>query len=171
MKKNLLTVVTLVLVLVNLVLTLLITMTIVPEVKQANALITKICSAIDLDLESGSATSNANIPVEQIELVEIGEENMTINLKPDGDGKTHVALIKVTLSLNNTAEDFDDVKAQTEAKKKLIEGKIFDIVSSYTMDELQGNQAAVREDLLENLQQMFGTDTIIDVTFSSVQYQ
>lgn len=62
MKKNLITVITLALVVVNLVLTVILTITILPETQKANELITKVCSAIDLDLESGSATSNANIP-------------------------------------------------------------------------------------------------------------
>ncbi|MBR1572773.1 MAG: flagellar basal body-associated FliL family protein [Lachnospiraceae bacterium] len=171
MKKNLLTVITLALVLVNLVLTVIVTITIIPETKQANELITKVCAAIDLDLESGSATSNANIPIDKVALVPVGEEDLTINLKKGADSASHYAMIKVSLSLNKDNEDYDDVNTQVSDKLDLVKGEIFNVVSSYTMEELQGNQDAVREDILKNLQQMFGSDAIIDVTFSSVKYQ
>ena len=88
MKKNLVTVITLALVLVNLVLTVVLTISIVPETKKANELITKVCGAIDLDLESGSATSAENIPIEDLEVYNI-EDKMTINLKKGEDGKDH----------------------------------------------------------------------------------
>ena len=48
MKKSVITLLTLVLVLVNLVLTALLTFTIMPETKKANELITKVADAIDL---------------------------------------------------------------------------------------------------------------------------
>ena len=50
MKKNLLTIITFALVLVNIVLTSILTITIMPEVKKVNELVTRICDAIDLDL-------------------------------------------------------------------------------------------------------------------------
>lgn len=49
MKKNLITVIVLALVLVNLVLTAILTITILPETKKANELITQVCSAINLE--------------------------------------------------------------------------------------------------------------------------
>ena len=98
MKKNLITVITLALVVMNLVLTVILTITILPETKKANELITKVCSAIDLDLESGSATSNADIPIDQIDVYDI-EDQQTINLKSSGDGKDHFAVITVSISM------------------------------------------------------------------------
>ena len=50
MKKNLMTVLVLALVLVNLVLTAILTISILPETKKANELITQVCNAIDLEL-------------------------------------------------------------------------------------------------------------------------
>ena len=98
MKKNLITVITLALVVMNLVLTVILTITILPETKKANELITKVCSAIDLDLESGSATSNADIPIDKIDVYDI-EDQQTINLKSSGDGKDHFAVITVSISI------------------------------------------------------------------------
>lgn len=170
MKKNLITVITLALVVVNLVLTVILTITIFPETKKANELITKVCSAIDLDLESGSATSNANIPIDQIDVYNI-EEQQTINLKSSGDGKDHFAIITVSISMDKKNKDYKDLQPEVENKVKLIKGEINNIVSQYTMDEIKNNQSAVQNEILKDLQKMFGSDFIVAVGFPTAQYQ
>ena len=170
MKKNLITVITLALVVVNLVLTVILTITILPETQKANELITKVCSAIDLDLESGSATSNANIPIDQIEVYNIDDEQ-TINLKQDGDGKDHFAMITVSISMDTKNSDYKDLKPQVEEKVNLIKGDINNIVSQYTIDEIKNNQSAVHDEILKDLQKMFGSDFIVAVGFPTAQYQ
>lgn len=170
MKKNLLTVITFALVLVNLVLTVVLTISVVPEAKKANELITKVCGAIDLDLESGSATSAANIPIEQIEVYNI-EDKMTINLKKGEDGKDHFAIITVAISVNKEHEDYKDLNPQVAEKEKLIKGEINNVVSQYTMEEIKNNQDAVQQEILKNLQKMFASDFIVGVGFPDAQYQ
>ncbi len=170
MKKNLITVITLALVVVNLVLTVILTITILPETQKANELITKVCSAIDLDLESGSATSNANIPIDQIEVYNIDDEQ-TINLKQDGDGKDHFAIITVSISMDTKNKDYKDLQPQVEEKVNLIKGDINNIVSQYTIDEIKNNQSAVQDEILKDLQKMFGSDFIVAVGFPTAQYQ
>ncbi|MBC5685291.1 flagellar basal body-associated FliL family protein [Roseburia sp. NSJ-9] len=170
MKKNLITVITLALVVVNLVLTVILTITILPETQKANELITKVCSAIDLDLESGSATSNANIPIDQIEVYNIDDEQ-TINLKQDGDGKDHFAMLTVSISMDTKNSDYKDLKPQVEEKVNLIKGDINNIVSQYTIDEIKNNQSAVQDEILKDLQKMFGSDFIVAVGFPTAQYQ
>ena len=170
MKKNLITVITLALVVVNLVLTVILTITILPETQKANELITKVCSAIDLDLESGSATSNANIPIDQIEVYNIDDEQ-TINLKQDVDGKDHFAMITVSISMDTKNSDYKELKPQVEEKVNLIKGDINNIVSQYTIDEIKNNQSAVQDEILKDLQKMFGSDFIVAVGFPTAQYQ
>lgn len=170
MKKNLITVITLALVVVNLVLTVILTITILPETQKANELITKVCSAIDLDLESGSATSNANIPIDQIEVYNIDDEQI-INLKQDGDGKDHFATITVSISMDTKNSDYKDLQPQVEEKVNLIKGDINNIVSQYTIDEIKNNQSAVQNEILKDLQKMFGSDFIVAVGFPTAQYQ
>lgn len=170
MKKNLITVITLALVVVNLVLTVILTITILPETQKANELITKVCSAIDLDLESGSATSNANIPIDQIEVYNIDDEQ-TINLKQDGDGKDHFAMLTVSISMDTKNSDYKDLQPQVEEKVNLIKGDINNIVSQYTIDEIKNNQSAVQDEILKDLQKMFGSDFIVAVGFPTAQYQ
>lgn len=170
MKKNLVTVITLALVLVNLVLTVVLTISIVPETKKANELITKVCGAIDLDLESGSATSAENIPIEDLEVYNV-EDKMTINLKKGEDGKDHFAIVTVSLSINKEHEDYKKMQPQLAEKKNLIKAEINNVVSQYTMEEIKSNQTAVQEELLKKLQKMFASDFIVAVGFPDAQYQ
>lgn len=170
MKKNLITVITLALVVMNLVLTVILTITILPETKKANELITKVCSAIDLDLESGSATSNADIPIDQIDVYDI-EDQQTINLKSSGDGKDHFAMITVSISMDKKNKDYKDLQPEVEKKVELIKGEINNIVSQYTIDEIKNNQSAVQNEILKDLQKMFGSDFIVAVGFPTAQYQ
>ena len=67
MKKNLMSVLILALVVANLVLTAILMISVVPQTKKANQLITKVCSAIDLELEGGKDNSSINIPMERLE--------------------------------------------------------------------------------------------------------
>ena len=170
MKKNLITVITLALVVMNLVLTVILTITILPETKKANELITKVCSAIDLDLESGSATSSANIPIDQIDVYDI-EDQQTINLKSSGDGKEHFAVITVSISMDKKNKDYKDLQPEVENKVELIKGEINNIVSQYTIDEIKNNQSAVQNEILKDLQKMFGSNFIVAVGFPTAQYQ
>lgn len=170
MKKNLITVITLALVVMNLVLTVILTITILPETKKANELITKVCSAIDLDLESGSATSNADIPIDQIDVYDI-EDQQTINLKSSGDGKDHFVVITVSISMDKKNKDYKDLQPEVENKVELIKGEINNIVSQYTIDEIKNNQSAVQNEILKDLQKMFGSDFIVAVGFPTAQYQ
>ena len=103
MKKNLMTVIILALVLVNLVLTAILAFTIIPQTRKSNQLIDKIASAIDLELEDGSSKDTAAVPVEDIEVYDI-EASFTVNLSPSGDGKDHVAVFSIGLSLNTKSD-------------------------------------------------------------------
>ncbi|MBO6214563.1 MAG: flagellar basal body-associated protein FliL, partial [Lachnospiraceae bacterium] len=86
MKKNLLTLITFALVVVNLVLTAIIAITIVPEVQKVNNLVTTVSNAIDLDLQAAvDADSSESISLADITPYEI-PDTLTINLKTGSDG-------------------------------------------------------------------------------------
>ena len=53
----------------------------------------------------------------------------------------------------------------------LIKGDINNIVSQYTIDEIKNNQSAVQDEILKDLQKMFGSDFIVAVGFPTAQYQ
>ena len=170
MKKNLMTVIILALVLVNLVLTAILAFTIIPQTRKSNQLIDKIASAIDLELEDGSSKDTA-VPVEDIEVYDI-EASFTVNLSPSGDGKDHVAVFSIGLSLNTKSDGYKSIGTEgLKAKETLIKNDINTIVSGYTMEQFREDEQSVKDAILEDLQEMFGSDFIVGVSFSSVNTQ
>ncbi len=174
MKKSLLTVITFVLVLVNLALTGVLVFVLVPYVTSANKLVSSVATAIDLEQSGGSGSKGNSVDMENIEAYEIAgtdDKGLTINLKKGADNKDHYAVLKVTLSLDTQSDGYKKYYDSLETKKSLITTEINSVVSQYTVDEIRANQQKVQDEILENLQSMFGDGFIVDVGFSSATYQ
>ena len=171
MKKNLMSVVILALVLVNLVLTAVVTITILPETKKANQLITQVCSAIDLELRSGAVSADTmRVPIDKIETYEV--EEMTVNLKDSGDGKKHYATVIVSLSMNKESDGYKEYGGEKLTERlSLIKNQINSIISGYTYEEFTADQQGVQNTILTGLQQLFNSDFIVSVGFSKVTSQ
>lgn len=172
MKKNLLTVVTFALVLVNLVLTAVLAIAVVPETQKANALISKVADAIDLELESGNTTEDtqASVSLDQLDVYNIAD-SMTINLKKGEDGQSHFAMLSVSLSINKKSDSYKTYFPEIATYESLIKTEINNVVSQYTMEEIQSNQQGVQDAIKKDLSKMFGDDFIYAVGFSSATYQ
>lgn len=171
MKKNLMSVVILALVLVNLIFTAILTITVLPETKKANELITQVCSAINLELESGSVKSDASsVPIDKLATYDISD-SMTINLKDSGDGKEHYAVITVSLFMNKDSKGYKSFGESMEEKKNLVMSEITSVVSGFTYDEFKSDQQGVQDAIVADLQKLFDSDFIVSVGFSTVTCQ
>ena len=107
MKKNSISVLILALVFANFVLTAILMFSVLPETKKANTLIEKVCSAIDLDLNSGAASGVSNVPIDQQDIYKVNAgEKITTNLAKGSDGKNHYAVLKVSLVLNKKSDNY-----------------------------------------------------------------
>ncbi|SDH37201.1 MULTISPECIES: flagellar basal body-associated FliL family protein [Pseudobutyrivibrio] len=174
MKKNLITVVILALVVVNLVLTAVLTITIIPETQKANELITKVCSAIDLDLVAGDTAGSLAINVENMVDYPVNSgSTQTINLKDDGDGEAHYAVLAVSLSMDNQNEDYAKFAADGTLTPydNILNDTIKTVVAGHTIDEMRNNEEGVKEEILEAIQSLFKSSFIVRVNFSSATYQ
>jgi len=171
MKRNIFSIVIMALVVVNLVLTAIMMFSVVPASKKTNALVTQICSVLDLELE-GSASKNedGSIPIEQIATYDIAD-SMTVNLKKDADGKEHYAVFSVTLSMDKKSEGYETYGEGIAEKESLIKSEIIDVVSSFTMEEAQSNKEGLQEALKQRLSEMFDSDFIIKVAFRDIVFQ
>ena len=170
MKKNFLTFLTLALVLVNLVLTAIIAIAIVPETQKANELIVKVADAIDLDMQSGDAASTGDYDIAQLEDYSF-DDTFTVNLKTGDDGKDHFVVVGVVLSLNKENKEYDE-KYETLGKNvNTVRDRITSVLGSYTLDEMRSDDAAVKLAILQQMQELFGKGFVVNVGFSSVTYQ
>jgi flagellar basal body-associated protein FliL len=166
MKKNLISVLILVLVLVDTILTAILLITVLPQSQKANELITKVCSAIDLELESGETVNTSQVPIADQEVYDIAD-SLTINLKKDTDGTDHYAVLTVSLTLNKTDEDYETYQPTLSTNESMIKSTINNVVSGYTYDEIRNDQQAVQDAILEELQTMFDSDFIIGVGWTA----
>lgn len=170
MKKNLLTVFILALVMVNLILTAILTISILPQTKKANELITQVCSAIDLELTSGDGSANAiDIPIDKVATHDIPE--MTVNLKDSEDGTKHYAVLSVSLSMDTDNDGYKSYGESMAERESLIKSQINTVVSGYTYEEFNADHSAVQSAILAELQKMFDSDFIISVGFPTVTSQ
>ena len=174
MKKNLITVVILALVVVNLVLTAVLTISIVPETKKANELITKVCSAIDLDLQAGDTAGSLAIDIADMVDYPVNEgATMTINLKDNGSGREDYAVIAISLSLDSTNEEYTTKfggNGDLSAYDSVLCDTIKTVVANHTIDDMRNNEDKVKEEILEELQRLFKSSFIVRVNFSSATY-
>ncbi len=172
MKKNLLTIITFALVLVNIVLTSILTITIMPEVKKVNELVTRICDAIDLDLQAATgAESTETVSLENVESYNL-PDSLTINLKPGADGATHYGVVSITLSINKKSESYETYGANITGG--MYDGIISDTVnatiSKYTYEEITADQSAVQREIKNELNAKFGSNLIVNVGFVKVTF-
>ncbi|RDY32476.1 flagellar basal body-associated FliL family protein [Lachnotalea glycerini] len=171
MKKNIFSILILALVIVNLVLTAIMMFSIVPASKKTNALVTKICSVLDLELEANVAeTGEENIPIDQIATYDIADK-ITVNLKKDVDGEEHYAVFSVTLSMDKKNDGYKSYGEKIADKESLIKSEIIDVVSGFTLEEAQSNRDALQEALKQQLDKMFDSDFIIKVAFRDIVFQ
>ena len=171
MKKNLISVLILVLVLANLIVTSVLLISVLPETKKANDLIDKVASAIDLELTSGDVVSEANrVSLENIEVVDIPDD-LTITLKDNGDGSTHYMVLSAAVSLDTSSESYLTYGATFLDKVSLVKSTIINVVSGYTIDEMRSNPQEAMDDITLDLQDIFGSDLIVDVSFTEATFQ
>ena len=168
MKKNLISVLILALVFANFVVTAILMFTVLPETQKANTLIEKVCSAIDLDLNSGGTNETSNIPIDQQDTYKVNEgEKITTNLAKGNDGKSHYAIVKVSLVLNKKSDNYATYNQEFLANQdETIKNDVIQVIGQYTLDEFETNKEQVKSEILSDMQKLFGADLVIGVNFS-----
>ena len=167
MKKNMLAIIILAATLVNIALTALMVFTVVPKAQRTDALIQKICSVIELELEDPNAADYAEIPFEDRETYNLANK-MTINLKrAEGESKSPYAQIEVTLMLNKKAKSYETIQPLLVNYENIIRNIVSEEVSKYTTYELDGNKEAIQKMIQTRLCSEFGdTDLLIGVVLN-----
>lgn len=173
MKKNLITVIILALVFVNLILTIMLTVTVMPEAKKANELISKVCNAIDLDLQAGDASGAIKVAASDLKFYNV-PESITVGLAKSSDGVQHYVVINVSLSLDSTHKDYKGgtwTETTLSPYDTMIRSAIIEVVSRHTIQDFEVDRPLIQDEILEALQTQFATSAIVSVGFSGVTYQ
>lgn len=169
MKKSLINIITLALLVVNLVLSLVLIFSVMPASKKTNDMITKVCAALDLELESDKDEEDYSI--DQLETFDI-EDELTIPLKKiEGDNTDHFAVVSVAIVVDNLNEDYEKYVDSITTKESLIKDAIRDVIADFTVDEMDSNPEGVQAAVLDKLQKLFDSDFIVKVAFKKLLFQ
>lgn len=170
MKKNLMSVLILALLVVNLVLTALTMISIVPSAKKSNELITEICSALKLELASGRTANLSSVPIDDLQSYTIAD-TMTINLRDSEDGSSHYAVLSVVLSMNKADEDYEKLGLngiELGSYDSNIKSIINDVIRTYTYEEITTQPEQAQKEILEKVQGFFDSSMIVDIGFPTI---
>ena len=166
MKKSMLNVIILALVLVNLVLTVILTFSLVSTNKKTNSLINKVAQIIDLDVAGGVSNNNSSTGsgIENVSYIDIKNNDST-----DVDnGKTRYAVLSVSVGLNSKAKDYSTVSTSVDNGMKVLVNKITNEANKYTYSTISANKSTMETDLLKEFQELFKTETIQSVLINIV---
>ncbi|MFU0826612.1 MAG: Flagellar protein FliL [Lachnoclostridium sp.] len=168
MKKNLLTIIILALGILNMILTAVLVFAVVPTTIRTNNLISKVASAIDLELESDSEDGESQVSIEDIEVYDI-KDPIIINLKPEANDTTkHYAQVYVSLSLNTKSKDYKTLQPTVEANESAITEIVNDEFAKYTVNNVLDNKEKIKEEILKKVQELFQSDFIISISIGKI---
>ncbi len=171
MKKNLLTVLILALVMVNIVLTAVMMFSVMSTNKKTAKLVNNIATVLNLEwTEPGEdSTENASISLADTAVYNI-TGSMTIPLAMDENGKQGYIVFDVSLSMNKKDKDYKKYSETMAERESLVKDVITSVVTSHTQAECRNNFEGLKEEILEAIQNLFGSKFIFDVGLSGVKY-
>lgn len=166
MKKNLLSIIILALLVVNIVLSAIMMISVTSASKKTAALVADISTIIGLEIDGVEKTNAAgNVSMADTEVYNITDE-LTIPLKNDEDGKSHFAIGKFSLSMNTKNEDYATYSETMESKEGLITDIVYSVFGSHTIDEAKNEPDTLKAEILQKIQELFGSDFIYGVSFN-----
>lgn len=178
MKKNLLSVLILVLMIVNIAMSAVMMMSVTSTNQKTAALMDSIATAMNLEWNSpGSAT---DVPLSDSETYNVG--TMTVRLTgsevvgEDGtvttsDRQTYI-VFDIALLLNKTHEDYESYGGDNMSQyDSMIKDAIEKVVTNYTEEECQENfSGAIRDEILAAIQDLFHSKVVYGITLNNVKY-
>ena len=172
MKKSTLNVITLALVLINLVRTVILTFSLVSTNNKTNKLISKVAEIIDLDVagaDTGDKGTSSSSGLDDITYVDVtNNDSKDIMISYTDGGKTHYAIMNVSLGLNTKAKDYTAKSTTINNGMKVIVNAVQTEAMKYTYSTVASSKATIESALLEQLQDTFQTQCITSVIVSIV---
>ncbi|MGN0318956.1 MAG: hypothetical protein ACI4E1_13580 [Lachnospira sp.] len=169
MKKSMLNVITLALVLINLVLTVILTFSLVSTNKKTNNLISKVAEIIDLDVGGGLTQTDTATSIDDIEYIDVvNNDSKDIRISYVENGKTHYAILNVTLGVNKKSKDYKTKSTTINNSMKLISNTVEEEALKYSYTTISSSKTVIEDNVLSTLRDLFETDMIDSVMINIV---
>jgi len=183
MKKNLLSILILVLLLVNIALTTVMMVNVIGTNSKTSELVTSISTALNLELYQPGSAAAANVPLEDTESYDVGV-GLMVPLKAstvvNSDGTTTTSpkqsylVFDLSLQQNKKHEDYKSMGGEEKmtAARSMILDTVNQVIGSHTLEECQNNETfdSIREELLVEIQRLFGSDFIYKISITGIKF-
>lgn len=173
MKKNIFSVIITALTVVNVVLTAIMFFVMMPTFQKSNKLITQVASVLNIELDPGDAQPDEGYKVSDLEYTEVAfEAQQAVNLKAGtSDKKDHYALFDgFSIGVNKEADDYDDFKTdKITGYQSTITDIIRSVMQSHNNDDI--TEDLIKKESLEQIQERFGTKSIVELTLKNFMHQ
>ncbi|MCM1089671.1 MAG: flagellar basal body-associated FliL family protein [Butyrivibrio sp.] len=178
MKKNMLSIITLALLLVNIILTAVMMFSTTSTNRKVADLVTNISSALSLELTPpGQQSAEDAVSLADTEVYAL-TGSMTIptamEYDAEGKGKQGYFMCNISFSINTKHEDYKkNGSAEAMAgREELIKDAVNSVVSKHTISELQADAGldGLKAEILSAVQGLFESDFIYKVSISEVKF-
>lgn len=173
MKKNLLSVLILVLMIVNIALSAVMMTNVVSTNKKTAELMDSIGAAMNLELYTPGAGPEVSLADTQTHVM----DTMTIPLKysTNADGtvssKQIYLVFDISLLMDKTHEDFEGYSGAISDYDSMIKDAVERVVSNYTEEECRASFTEdIRNEMLTAIQNLFKSKFIYGITLSNIKY-
>ena len=156
MKKNILTIIVMAVSIVNLVLGIVLVFSIVPASNKTAALVDKVASVIDLNIDDPND--------DLVAYTKTYDSAVNINLKKDaGDDSNHYAqLAGFTISFNSKADDYKKVSESIQTNDIYVDDIVKETLGSYTATTL--DLVKVRSEIVKKIQEKYNTKAVVEIS-------
>ncbi len=172
MKKNLLSVLILVLMIVNIALSAVMMINVVGTNQKTAALMDSIGVALNLELYTpgvGPEVSLADTDTYVMETMTIPLAYATTNTE-DGSAKQVYIVFDISLLMDKTHEDYADGVGTVDSSVSVIKDAIFEVVSNHTEEECRTSFTGdIRNEILTSIQNLFKSKFIYGITLSNIK--
>lgn len=172
MKKNLLSVLILVLMIVNIAMSAVMMISVVGTNKKSAALMDSIAAVLNLELY-GPGTG-AEVPIADVVAHDVG--TLTIPLAPtvNADGtkdKQAYIIFDLSLQMNSKHEDYATLSANMAERDSMIKDAVNRVVGSHTEAECRADlDEGIRDEILRALQDLFQSKFIFKINLSGIKF-
>lgn len=169
MKKNLLSVLILVLLIVNIALSAVMMTSVVGTNSKTAEMMDSILAVLNLELYGPG--SSADVPLSDVVVHDVGTQTIHLSSGADEGGKQTYIIFDLGLQMNSKHEDYEALGANISEKDTLIKDAVMRVVSSHTEEECRNDlDTGIRDEILRALQDLFQSKFIFKITISGVKF-
>lgn len=176
MKKNLLSVLILVLLIVNIALTAVMMISVTGTNKKTAELVTSITAALNIELYNPGGVAVTDVPISETDTYVMEEMMIPLASSINEDGtvssKQNYIIFTPSLLQNTKHKDYKKMGGEENmaAAASIIMDSINTVVGQYTLEECQQDFDRIRDEVLKEIQNKFGSNFIFRIAISGVKF-